>query len=162
MNYLLDLKLLLLLAIANGTPVLAKDILNSRWAHPLDCGLTLFDGRRLLGQSKTFRGFFLSLFLTTIIGVVLGIAWPIASLFAAGAMAGDLLSSFIKRRTGVPAGGMATGIDQIPESLLPLLLCWKALGLSWLDMTAVVACFFAGEVWLSPLLFYLHLRDTPY
>jgi CDP-2,3-bis-(O-geranylgeranyl)-sn-glycerol synthase len=36
-------------------------------------------------------------------------------------MAGDLVASFVKRRLGLPGSSRATGLDQIPESLLPLL-----------------------------------------
>jgi CDP-2,3-bis-(O-geranylgeranyl)-sn-glycerol synthase len=57
---------------------------------------------------------------------------------------------------------MAIGVDQIPESLLPLLVCADTLALSVLDIIAVVVCFFAGEIWISRLLYRLHLRDRPY
>lgn len=162
MNLLLDFKLLLLLGVANGTPVIAHAVFGRLWAHPLDGGMTFRDGQPLLGASKTIRGVLLSLLLTTILGTALGLSWQVALLFAAAAMAGDAVSSFIKRRMELPASSMATGLDQIPESLLPLLVCASPLELSTLDILAVLACFFLGELWLSRVLYRLHLRDRPY
>jgi CDP-2,3-bis-(O-geranylgeranyl)-sn-glycerol synthase len=77
-------------------------------------------------------------------------------------MAGDLFSSFVKRRLNLAASSRATGLDQIPESLFPLLVCRGALSLSLLDIAIGVAIFFAGEVMLSVLLYRAHIRDRPY
>jgi len=77
-------------------------------------------------------------------------------------MAGDLFSSFLKRRMRLPAGGRATGLDQVPESLFPLLACRAALSLTLLDIAVGVGIFLVGEVVLSRLLFKAHLRDRPY
>ena len=83
-------------------------------------------------------------------------------LVAAAAMAGDLLSSFLKRRLGLAASSKATGLDQIPESLFPLLACHSVLSLTAIDIVAGCAIFFVGEVLLSHLFFRLRLRDRPY
>ena len=83
-------------------------------------------------------------------------------LIGAGAMAGDLLSSFVKRRMGHPSSSRALGIDQVPESLLPAVLCKGLLGLSPVDIALVVALFFVGEIVLSRILFKLHVREQPY
>lgn len=162
MSFILDIKLLLLLSVANGTPVIVQNLLGPRWVRPLDGGLMLPDGQPLFGASKTIRGFLLSLLATTAVGFTIGIGWETALLLAATAMAGDLGSSFVKRRLRLPPSSMAIGVDQIPESLLPLLVCADTLALSVLDIIAVVVCFFAGEIWISRLLYRLHLRDRPY
>jgi CDP-2,3-bis-(O-geranylgeranyl)-sn-glycerol synthase len=81
---------------------------------------------------------------------------------ATAAMAGDLLSSFVKRRLNFPVSSRATGLDQIPESLLPLLACREKLALSAADIAAGVAIFFIGAVVLSRLLYRLRVRDQPY
>ncbi len=78
------------------------------------------------------------------------------------AVVGDLLSSFVKRRMGLPSSSMALGLDQIPESLLPLLGAWLFVPLSLLDVLVGVAAFFAGELILSRILFHLNLRERPY
>ena len=77
-------------------------------------------------------------------------------------MAGDLVSSFIKRRLGRPPSTRAIGLDQIPESLLPLLACKLPLLLSWMDIFAGVVLFLVGELLLSRLLYRAHIRDQPY
>jgi len=78
------------------------------------------------------------------------------------AMAGDLLSSFVKRRLDRPPSSQALGLDQIPESLLPLLSCIGPLGLTLPDIAAGVVGFFVGELLISRLLFWMHVRDQPY
>jgi CDP-2,3-bis-(O-geranylgeranyl)-sn-glycerol synthase len=140
----------------------AKRILGDRFAYPLDFKFTFMDGRPLFGSSKTIRGVLVSLIVTTAAAPLLGVAPWIGSVIAVTAMAGDLFSSFCKRRLGVPASGRATGLDQIPESLFPVLACRNALSLSSLDMIAAVLVFFLAEISLSGLLFKLHLRDRPY
>jgi len=159
---LLDLQLLVLLALANTAPLLAKRALRDRLAWPLDGGLRFFDGRPLFGASKTLRGIVLSLVATAAAGALVGPDWRIGALAAAAAMAGDLLSSFVKRRLARPPSSRATGLDQIPESLLPLLACRAALPLTVADIAVVVALFFVGEVLFSRLFYRLGLRDRPY
>jgi CDP-2,3-bis-(O-geranylgeranyl)-sn-glycerol synthase len=162
MQLVLILQLLTLLAVANGTPVLAKDILGDRFAVPIDGGTKFVDARPIFGSSKTVRGILLSILMTSAFGPLVGLDWKIGTLVAIVAMAGDLFSSFLKRRMNFPAGGKATGLDQIPESLFPLLACRSTLKLTALDIVAGIAIFFVGELLLSRLLYHFHLRDRPY
>jgi CDP-diglyceride synthetase len=84
------------------------------------------------------------------------------ALIGVGAMAGDALASFTKRRLGTPPSGRATGLDQIPEALLPLLLVREALGLPWWLVIAVPLVFFALEIPLAKLWHRLGWREKPY
>jgi CDP-2,3-bis-(O-geranylgeranyl)-sn-glycerol synthase len=93
---------------------------------------------------------------------LLGLTLKIGFVVATTAMAGDLLSSFLKRRLGLQPSSQAVGLDQIPESLFPLLACRQALSLTVLDIVFGTAIFFLGEVLLSRVLFRLHVRDRPY
>ena len=153
---------LALLACANGAPVLLNRVLGPRWSYPIDRGLILPDKHPLLGSSKTLRGLIASVIFTTIGALVLGIAWPLGVLISALAMAGDLFSSFCKRRLRLAPGSRATGLDQIPEALFPALACRGPLSLTALDIIAIVAIFFVGEMLLSVVFFKLHLRERPY
>jgi len=155
-------ELLILLALANGAPLIAKRLLGSRLAWPLDGGWRFFDGRPLFGPSKTIRGLILALVVTAVGAGLLGLGWRIGLLVAALAMAGDLVSSFIKRRLDRPPSTRAIALDQIPESLLPLLACKLPLLLSWTDILAGVVLFLVGELLLSRLLYRAHIRDEPY
>ena len=161
MHLVLDLKLLLLLGAANGVPLFANAILRHRLAHPLDGGVMLW-GEPLLGPAKTIRGIILSILLTGAVAPLVGLAWWIGVLIAVAAMIGDICSSFWKRRLKLPSSSMAVGIDQLPESLLPLLTSAFVLPLTVADVVLTASCFFAGEILLSRILYRLHLRDRPY
>ncbi len=155
-------QLLLLLALANGTPVIAKKLLGARLAWPLDAGLAWFDGRPLLGASKTLRGVVLAILVTGAGAPFIAIVPATGALIGAGAMAGDVLASFVKRRLGRAPSSRASGLDQIPEALLPLLACRGALALTWLEIAATVALFTVGEILISRPLYRARLRDKPY
>jgi CDP-diglyceride synthetase len=162
MQFQLIFKFVLLLAIGNGTPILAERLLGRSLAYPLDGGMNFIDGRALLGPSKTIRGVLAAVLATSACAPLFGIAWTIGFLVGLTAMAGDLASSFVKRRMGQPPSSRALGLDQIPESLFPALACKGLLALTATDVILVVALFSVGELILSRLLFKLHLRSRPY
>jgi CDP-2,3-bis-(O-geranylgeranyl)-sn-glycerol synthase len=156
------LQALCLLTAANGTPVIVKKLMGSRLAFPLDGGLNLPDGRPLFGSAKTIRGVACATVVTAAIAPLFGLPVWAGAIVAAFAMLGDLLSSFTKRRLGLASSSQAIGLDQIPEALLPLLVCRTALSLSYTDVGLAVGLFFVGELVLSRLLYALRIRDRPY
>ncbi len=162
MQPLLILKLLVLLLVANGAPVVATRVLGRRFSFPLDGGHEFADGRPLFGPSKTLRGFVLGIAVTAGCAPFLGLDWKIGALVGTAAMAGDLFSSFVKRRMGLPSSGKATGLDQVPEALFPLVACSSTLGLTAADIIAGVLLFFLADVVLSRVFFKLGVRDRPY
>lgn len=155
-------QVLALLALANGTPVLAKKIFGARFACPLDCGIRFLDGRPLFGVSKTLRGLALAIVVTAVLAPLIGLNMETGAAVAAAAMIGDLFSSFLKRRMNLAPSSQALGLDQVPESLFPLLVCRNALSLTAVDIAVVVAAFFVAELLLSRLLYKLKIRDRPY
>lgn len=104
---------------ANAAPVI------SRGKTPVDLGSNL-KKHRVFGQSKTIRGVFLGITAGTLAGLALSSTpfyFPslsftqrlqIAFLTSAGAMAGDLLGSFVKRRLDNPSGAQFILLDQLP------------------------------------------------
>ncbi len=156
------LQLLVLLGVANGAPVIAKKLCGGIAAWPLDGGLRFFDRRPLFGRSKTVRGIVVSVAATTAAAPALGLRPALGAVVGATAMAGDLISSFIKRRLARPPSSRATGLDQIPEALLPLIACRGVLSLGATDIGLAVVLFFVGEIVLSQLFYRLGLRDQPY
>lgn len=156
------LQILILLLVANGTPVILKRIWGDRFSYPLDGGLKLWDGRRLLGQSKTIRGVLSSIVVTSACAPVIGLEWPIGAIVGSASMIGDLLSSFLKRRLRLAPSSRATGLDQIPESLLPFLACYSKFALTVADIVVGVMLFFIGEIILSRLLYKFRVRNHPY
>jgi hypothetical protein len=55
MQYLAVVQLLILLALANGSPIVAKLIFGNHCAQPLDGNIKFIDGQPLFGASKTIR-----------------------------------------------------------------------------------------------------------
>ena len=116
---------------------------------PIDGGRTV-DGRRLLGDGKTWRGTAVG----TVAGVVLAlalnrlapaaaaatdIALPTFSLPAAiglafGAMLGDISASFLKRRTGRERGAAFPGVDQL-DFVAGAVVCAALLDFGWFTAT---------------------------
>jgi CDP-2,3-bis-(O-geranylgeranyl)-sn-glycerol synthase len=162
MQLLHIVQLLVLMTLANGTPIVAKKIFGPRFSFPLDAGTIFFDGRPLFGHSKTIRGAVISILVTTASAPLIGLDLMIGAMVAGAAMAGDLFSSFVKRRLNLPSSRQALGLDQVPESLFPMLVCRDALSLTIADIALGVGIFFIGALILSRLLFRAHLRDEPY
>jgi CDP-2,3-bis-(O-geranylgeranyl)-sn-glycerol synthase len=162
MHFLNILQLLALLTLANGTPIVAKKIFGPRFARPLDGGITFFDRRPLFGHSKTIRGITASILITTASAPLIGLDLTIGAIVAGAAMVGDLFSSFVKRRLNFPPSSQAFCLDQVPESLFPMLACRDPLSLTIADIALCVGIFFIGELILSRLLYQVHVRDEPY
>lgn len=158
----MGVRLLLLLTVANNAPIGAKHILGDRWSAPIDFGLRFLDGRPLLGPSKTWRGLMAALLATAVCAPVLGFPLQVGALAAAVSMAGDALASFVKRRLGIASSGRAFGLDQLPESLLPLLALQPALGLPAGLVAAVTLAFVVLETPAAHLAHRLGWRDRPY
>jgi CDP-2,3-bis-(O-geranylgeranyl)-sn-glycerol synthase len=161
-NLLLDLLLLLLLLVANGSPIGARAVLGKRMDWPIDGGLHLGDGRPLFGRSKTLRGILTAMATTPLVAHLLGMDWRIGLLIGTLAMTGDLLSSFIKRRIGLPAGARATGLDHLPESVLPLLACAPLLDLGPANVALVALTFMLTDMLLSRWLHRLGIGRHPH
>jgi CDP-archaeol synthase len=162
MHPVLIAKLLVLLSIANGTPVLMKRAFRDRFSQPLDGGARFIDSRRVFGPSKTIRGALASIVFTTATAPLLGLEPVIGALTGGMAVIGDLVSSFLKRRLDFAPSSQAIGLDQIPEALCPMLVCAFVLPLSALDVILTVAAFSVGVIVLSPVLHRVGIRDRPF
>ena len=155
-------QLLALITVANGAPIIAQDLFGKIGSQPLDMGWAWLDKRQLFGPAKTLRGVMFGVLCPCALASLLGMSWTVGLTAGLAAMAGDLLSSFVKRRLGLAASDRATGLDQIPESLLPTIACASSLQLSWLDVVATTTIFFGGEIILSKILYRLHFRTRPF
>jgi hypothetical protein len=150
--------LLLLLAVANSAPVLASMLLGARWSMPIDGGGTLSDGRPLFGSHKTWRGLLGGMIGTGVVGAFLPVALVTGAVFGLLALSGDLVSSFIKRRAGFSSGKEILLLDQVPESLLPLLILYKPLGLTLASFGCTLVAFAVLAIVAARLFTY---RRTP-
>ena len=111
---------------------------------PLDCGKTDSKGNRWIGDGVTWRGLIGGTILGTIIGAIQGYYGPallalygeliltpipvgvsngilIGFLLAFGALIGDALGSFLKRRLGIQRGKPAPILDQLDFLVVALL-----------------------------------------
>jgi CDP-2,3-bis-(O-geranylgeranyl)-sn-glycerol synthase len=157
-----EFQILFLIIVSNGAPILGTALLGNRGAWPVDGGGVLTNGYRLLGDSKTWRGIVFALMAATSTAWLLDIPLHLGSMIGCFAMLGDMFSSFIKRRLGMASSSMALGLDQIPESLLPLLAVKNTLGLDWWVILELVMAFIILELMLSWILYLLRVRKQPY
>ncbi len=95
---------------------------------PLDLGQTFQDGRRTLGDGKTFRGTVAGTVCGLLAGLLLNLIAPTLGLptfgtgieqlpvllgLSLGAMLGDIAAAFFKRRLGLKRGAPLFVIDQL-------------------------------------------------
>ncbi len=92
---------------------------------PIDFGKNFSDGNRIFGDGKTWRGFIIGSAAGILVGLVLiflqaryalaflpALTLPGVILFAVGALLGDMVKSFMKRRLGKPSGSKWPVADQ--------------------------------------------------
>ena len=121
---------------ANAVPVLAGG------GTPMDFGKIFFDGKRIFGSHKTFRGFFFGLAIGILVGIVefLIFGYPVLFIILPplGALVGDLLGSFAKRRIGISPGGLFPIVDQIDFVIGALLFSIPLSILTWELALAII------------------------
>lgn len=130
----------------------------------MDFGLKFSDGRRMLGDGKTLRGFLAGIFAGVLIGAAEGFVLPGTAfgiygasfsayvlagfLLGLGTMLGDLLGSFIKRRQNIAPGKPSLVMDQ-------LLFLVGALVLSYPIAFRILSL--GGVIFLAVLTYFVHI-----
>ena len=114
---------------ANAIPVIAGG------GRPIDCGKKFLDGKPIFGKNKTFRGFFSGLIVGTTVGLVETrlFGYPIffGLLLSLGALFGDLVGAFVKRRLGIAPGELLPVIDQVDFIIGAILFSLPLQIVSW-------------------------------
>ncbi len=103
--------------IANISPLFV------RWMPPhtpVDFG-TMWKGKRIFGDHKTWRGIVVGILVGGIIAVLQERPMMHGVALAGGNFLGDLMGAFIKRRSNIPPGGKSIFIDSLPSPLLTLI-----------------------------------------
>ena len=148
--------------LANMTPPFVR--FWSGWNRPIS--------ERWLGSHKTVLGAVAGV--SVAIGVALiqarihwrgGIVdydlWPIIGLLlGVGAIGGDVVKSFVKRRRGVSPGARWVPFDQVDFVIGALLLIAPLAGLSWWDVAMILAITFVGDIGVNQLAYKLGIRET--
>ncbi|WP_027367984.1 CDP-archaeol synthase [Desulfocurvibacter africanus] len=137
----LGAKSLALLLFVNFVPPALALKLRRRWDRPLDLGRRFMDGRPLLGPHKTVRGLAGSVLGGGLGGLLLGLPLWLGLATGLASMAGDLLTSFIKRRLDKSSGQDVPGLDQFLEGFLAVIVLAHALPLGPVVSTLVLAGF---------------------
>ncbi len=148
--------------LANMAPPLVKYWRG--WNRPIS--------RRWLGDHKTVIGFALGVLVGVLATYVQSrIAWS-RTLFTPsdwlavglaqgfGAMGGDALKSFFKRRRGIAPGQSWIPADQLDFPIGALLLLSYWIPLDWLDVVAILGMTFAGDVVVNHVAYRLGIRST--
>ena len=157
--------------VANGSPVVGVKIIGT--TTPIDFGAKAWDGRRVLGDGKTFEGLLFGMTLGTLTGflMMISVSGLYRSIFepfflSLGAMMGDIFGSFIKRRLGLKRGEPAPPMDQLGFMVFAVLLGFLIYGVpDWADLVnialllAVTACLHLGTNYLAYL---AGLKSEPY
>jgi len=103
---------------------------------PLDLNIIWRDGRPILGKGKTFQGTFFGVFFGTLTALLLWAIFPLQTaemtgnfvafgfLISLGAVIGDLVKSFIKRRLGKKSGEEFLLADQLDFVIGALVFGW--------------------------------------
>ncbi|HDO20294.1 MAG: CDP-2,3-bis-(O-geranylgeranyl)-sn-glycerol synthase [archaeon GB-1867-097] len=95
--------------VANASPVLLI-----KKGKPIDFNKKFIDGKPIFGSHKTVEGFLTGTVVGTIFGYLQDMNNPLRGVsLSLGAMIGDLLGSFIKRRMGIESGKSAPILDQV-------------------------------------------------
>ena len=105
---------------ANAVPVVLGG------GYPIDFGKKFRDNRPIFGAHKTFRGFFAGLIIGTLVGVGESYVFPnfnslLGFTISLGALMGDLVGAFFKRRLNLSPGALFPVIDQIDFALFAML-----------------------------------------
>ena len=148
---------------ANAVPVLAGGGL------PMDFGRNFFDGRRVFGTNKTFRGFFFGWGIGFLVGIAEVIIFGLAKygimlgiLTPLGALCGDLAGAFLKRRLNIAPGGLLPIVDQI-NFVVGAVLFSLPLGIITWELAATVMIITPPiHLFTNFLAFKLKLKNNPW
>ena len=159
---------------ANMAPVFARKI--PFLDTPVDLGKTLH-GTRILGDHKTWRGLLAGLLLGTLVAFLQYLALPIAldislpdyrmwwvigPLLSIGALSGDLIKSFFKRRLHITSGAPWIPFDQIDYAIGAVALCSIAYFPGWTNSALIILISVVLHFLTNIIGYYLNIRTHPW
>lgn len=169
-------------AMANAAPVFSAKIpLFQRFDTPIDGG-AIWHGKRVLGPHKTWRGIVSGIVLATFVLWIQQLfvahtewaaaftaqvdyaALPLLLLgpaFAIGALGGDALKSFFKRRIGIEAGKTWLPFDQLDYIIGGVLISMLFVILTPLQYMWIFVIWFFLHLIASYVGYRIGLKDAP-
>jgi len=166
--------------IANMSPVLANKIpLLNKWTTPLDFGKS-WHNKRISGNNKTWRGLIFGTFGGGLCGWLIFIIQPsifenvarstsfsnihailLGCALGFGALFGDAVESFFKRRRNVASGEKWFPFDQLDYIIGGLIFAFPLIRLSLSSVAQVLIIYFMLHLIVSYIGYLLKLKDKP-
>lgn len=162
---------------SNMAPVIIRDLnLFNFLAKPVDFGIKI-KGKPVLGKHKTFRGFIFGIIFALIIAYIQNILYrydffskisfinysnwiAVGLLLGFGALFGDSVKSFFKRRFDLKPGEKFIPWDQIDYTLGALLFIAIIFMPSWQIVLISVILSFVLHILVNHIGYYLGLREV--
>jgi len=151
---------------ANGAPVIFGG------GKPIDLGRNFLDGKPIFGSHKTIRGFIIGLAIGALVGWAQEAIAPNAGLpkgnallgffLSLGALIGDLLGSFLKRRLDLKPGAPLPILDQIDFVLIALLFGVLVEPPSLTSALIILALTGPIHLLVNVVAYLLRLKETPW
>lgn len=150
--------------IANMIPVFVKGI---PWNTPMDFGLSV-GNVRIFGNNKTWKGFIAGVAGAILAGFIMSkFYWPFgfsavywSFLIGAGALLGDAVKSFFKRRVGIKPGNPWIPFDQVDYTIGALALGSLLFFPGWFNALILIVVSAFGHVISVRIGYLLGIRDV--
>lgn len=159
---------------ANMAPVFARKI--NFLDYPVDFNKK-FKGKPILGSHKTWRGLFFGILAGIIVAYIQNLLYrfpifqnisfidysnwlAVGFLLSFGALVGDSVKSFFKRRFNIKPGKPFIPWDQIDYSLGAVLFIYMFYHLSLIQIITVILTSFFGHIIINHLGYYLKIREV--
>jgi CDP-2,3-bis-(O-geranylgeranyl)-sn-glycerol synthase len=170
-EYLTAVLFFLPAGLANTTPVFVNRTPVLRdWNTPLDFGKS-WHGKRIFGDNKRLRGLIFGTLVGGLTAVVVSNLnadvyidlqpfW-IGSLLGFGALSGDAVESFFKRRRGIDAGKSWFPFDQLDYIIGGLFVVYPFVNLPEHALLTIVLSYFGLHLLVAYSAYLLGLKDKP-
>ena len=168
--------------LANVTPVFARMIPGfTKLSHPIDGG-KMWQGKRILGDNKTWRGLLFGVFIGVItlalqkylfnnslwlqdnlpntVDYQTVTLW-LGVLLGFGALAGDAIESFIKRQSGYNSGSSWFPFDQIDYIVGGLLASSLVVALTFSQVLIIIVIWFGMHLFWTYVGYLIGVREDP-
>ncbi|MFO0920632.1 MAG: CDP-archaeol synthase [Candidatus Saccharimonadales bacterium] len=166
--------------VANASPVIAKQIpVLNRCKTPMDFGKS-YKGTRIFGDNKTWRGLLIGVLSGGVTGMIIYLCYPesinyvsvsifpdildmftVGAALGAGALIGDAIESFFKRRSNVKPGESWFPFDQIDYIVGGLIFATPFVILSFKANLLILFTWFFAHLLFSYIGFVLKLKEKP-
>jgi len=157
---------------ANMSTILGR-VIFKKWNTPVDIGLKI-GGKRVFGSHKTFKGFIIGSCIGILTAYLQSVLYPYAQslsiynysnwlalgfLLGFGALAGDSIKSFFKRRVGIKPGERWFPFDQTDFVIGALAFASIVYFPGWENALIILLISLAGHVVVNHSAYYLKIRD---